>query len=122
VYFRSQPKEFHALCRSWMQLRIACKTFHHEEISPLIRHLTDLVDHSLQCVPHFLDQLNEDALHSGDKTQLFTRISDYPAMNILLERIKSIETELEVFLTKNNLSNKVSCLFLINQYFYFCSC
>ena len=112
MYFRSQPKEFHTLCRSWIQLKIMCKHFDYEEVCPSIRHLTNSIEQSLECVPHFLKQLNKDALNSGDKTRLFTRISDYPAMNYLLERINAIESELEVFLR-----NFVMLLLIFNNLF-----
>lgn len=97
MYLRSRPNEFHSLCQSWMQLKNMCKRIYSKDVCLTIRHLTDLIDQSLECVPHLLEQLNEDAVNSGDKTQLFTRISDYPAMNYLLERMHSIESELEVF-------------------------
>ena len=96
MHFRVQPKEFHALCRSWAQLSILCKDFH-EDDCPSVRDLTDLIYQSLQFVPDdLLCQLKEEAVNSGDKTKLFLHITDYPAMAFLKEKIHLCESELQV--------------------------
>lgn len=99
LHGRSIPKQFFALCRSWQQFSLICQGFqasYGNELCPAVNNWMDLVIKSLGGVPDYLAQLNEATLQSDDKTRLFSRLSDYPDMEKLVERIQLVESQLQV--------------------------
>ena len=65
-------------------------------MSASINYWIDMVVESLDQVPDYLVQLNEGAVDSGDKTRLFSRLSDFPSMETLVEQIQNVEKQLQV--------------------------
>jgi len=97
LHGRSRPKEFYGLCRAWQQFSQVCHLFQTrfgEEMSASINYWIDMVVESLDQVPDYLAQLNEGAVDSGDKTRLFSRLSDFPSMETLVEQIQNVEKQL----------------------------
>lgn len=106
---RSKPKEFHRLCQSWEQSKVLCaqlRSHFQQNFPSAITLLMDTIVQSLEIVTSYTLQLNDVAIHSGDKTKLFNRIEDYPEMGILIEKIHDVEKKLQV-----------NC-FVHNYYFY----
>lgn len=99
LHGRSRPKDFYGLCRAWQQFSQVCHLFQArlgDEMSAALNYWVYMVVESLDQVPDFLAQLNEGAAESGDKTQLFSRLSDFPAMETLVEQIQHVEKQLQV--------------------------
>ena len=101
LHERSRPKDFYALCWSWNNVKILCiklQSDYHNTFPASLASLLDIVVHSLDVVTHYVEQLNETAISSEDKTKLFKHIGNYPEMEILVEKIHQVESQLQVYI------------------------
>ena len=102
LHGRCRPCEFYALCRSWLQFRLSViqlKSFYEDSPhspDPLIFGLVDVIVEALADVGSYLDELNESAVKSGDKTQLFSHLGNYPKMIEIADAIQRVEDQLHV--------------------------
>ena len=98
LHGRCRPREFHGLCCSWLQFRqsvIQFKSFYEDLPSSISSSLDSAID-SLTCVPSYLQQINESAVKSGDKTQIFADLTNYPNLLQMVDQIQHIENQLQV--------------------------
>ena len=98
LHGRCRPSEFLVLCRAWLQLRLSLMQFKsfYDDLPSLISSSVDSVIDSLTDVPSYVQQINESAVKSGDKTQLFTDLTSYPNMLKMIDRIQHAENQLQV--------------------------
>lgn len=94
---KAKPKEFLAACRSWEEMRILCTQLHShfDGIFPqLVTCTIDVITNCLQGVTHYIEQIDETAVISGDKTKLFNNIETYPEMRRLTEKVENTEKKI----------------------------
>lgn len=99
VHGRSRPRELIALCRSWMRFSDTCQQFRsyftEDQFCPAVAAWVDVIVDSLEGVQDLLAQLDESASKDEDKSRLFRRLSDYPEMEKLIQKIHLVENQLE---------------------------
>lgn len=101
LHERCRPYDFYGLCRSWLQFRqslIQFKSLYEDLPSSISNSLDNAID-SLTNVPSYLQQINESAIKSDDKTQLFADLTSFPNMLRTLDRIQHLENQLQVHIS-----------------------
>ncbi|CAN0306383.1 unnamed protein product [Bubo scandiacus] len=87
------------LSRLDLEIRVLVPVIHSHVKTPLLQNALLEIPELLSPVKHYLEILNEEAAKTGDKTQLFKDLTDFPVIQKKKEEILDVLSKIQLHLT-----------------------